>query len=87
LEWVRIGGIFALQIGPPTGSIDPFIGWIVGLVWVALTGAIGMLWRQSVAESKRKDELIDRLLNAELTNAKANEQSVSLLAQERRHMR
>ena len=45
---------------PPTGSIDPFIGWVIALLFGTLTTAIGILWRQAVAESKRKDDLIDR---------------------------
>lgn len=77
----------AFQGAPPTGSIDPFIGWIVATAFGTLTTAIGIMWRQSVAESKRKDELIDKLLRAGLENADANERSVSLLEQERRHSR
>jgi hypothetical protein len=69
---------------PPAGAVDPFVGWIVALLFGGLTSAIGILWRQSVAESKRKDELIDRLLKAGLENANANARSVSLLEQEKR---
>ena len=64
---------------PPVG-IDPFV-W---LVWIAVTGAIGKLYWDSRQESKRKDELIDRLLKAGLENAEANQRSVSLHEQDRR---
>lgn len=69
----------AVQAVPPVG-IDPFV-W---LVWLAVTGAIGKLYWDSRAESKRKDELIDRLLKAGLENAEANKLSVSLLEEEKR---
>lgn len=72
----------ALQVpSPAPAGIDPFV-W---LVWLAVTGAIGKLYWDSRADSKRKDELIDRLLRAGLENAEANKRSVSLLEEERRH--
>jgi len=73
-----------LQSLPPAGSIDPFIGWVVAAVFSTMTTALGIMWRQSVAESKRKDDLIDKLLQAGFDNADANKRSVSLLEQERR---
>lgn len=68
---------------PPAGSIDPFVGWLVALVLGLLTSALGKLYLDSRAESKRKDELIDRLLRAGLKNADTSERSVSLLEEEK----
>lgn len=68
------------QVPATPVGVDPFV-W---LVWVAVTGAIGKLYWDSRQESKRKDELIDRLLNAEHKNADANRESVSLLREELR---
>jgi len=63
----------------PPGGVDPFV-W---LVWLGVTGAIGKLYWDSRSESKRKDEMIDRLLKAGLENADANKRSVSLYEKER----
>ncbi len=75
-----------LQIPPPPG-VDPLIGWIIATLLGGLSTVFFLWQRQTAAESKRKDELIDRLLNAEFTNARANEKSVSLLDEERRRQR
>lgn len=77
--------IFLLQVPPPqSDAVDPFVGWVVAVLFGSLTAAISMMWRQAVAESKRKDELIDRLLRAGLENAETNRRSVSLLDDDRR---
>lgn len=73
-----------VQIPSPPPGTDPLVGWILSILLTALTGAIGKLYWDSRQESKRKDELIDRLLKAGLENADANRRSVSLLEQERR---
>jgi hypothetical protein len=52
---------------------------IAGTVLTALTGALGVLWRQSVTEGKRKDELIDRLLNQVDRNTNVADRTVSLV--------
>lgn len=58
---------FFLQIPPPPpGSIDPFVGWLLALVLGGFTAALSKMYLDSRAESKRKDEMIDRLL-ADLT--------------------
>lgn len=67
------------------GGLDPTLVGIAGSVLTALLAAIAALWRQSVAESRRKDDLIDRLLKAGFDNAQANQRSVALLEEERRH--
>lgn len=64
------------QITSSSGGIDPLVVTLAGAVLTSLTMAIGVLWRQSVAESKRKDELIDRLLSATEKAAAATEKSV-----------
>jgi hypothetical protein len=79
--------LLLLQVPPPPPGVDPLTGWLIAVVFGAFTTAIGVLWRQAVAESKRKDELIDRLLEAEHQNADTNQKSVSLLTEERRRQR
>jgi hypothetical protein len=49
----------------------------------SLTVAIGVLWRQSVAESRRKDELIDRLLKQLGRTTDATERVVSVAERRR----
>lgn len=65
---------------PPAGSIDPFVGWLIAVVIGALIAAIAALWK----ENQRKDQWIERLLSAELENARANAKGVSLLEEEKR---
>lgn len=73
-----------LQIPPPpVGSIDPLAGWALGLLVTLLVGAIGKLYLDARGENKRKDQIIDRMLDAEFENAKANRQGVSLLEEDR----
>jgi hypothetical protein len=72
---------------PPGGSIDPFIGWLLALVLGGFTAALGVMWRQAVAESNRKDELIDRLLNQVGRAAEATDRSVSLAEKRDRERR
>lgn len=73
-----------LQIQPPPpGSIDPLAGWALFSLLTLLIAAVGKLYWDARNESKRKDQIIDRLLNAELRNANANRQSVSLLEEDR----
>jgi hypothetical protein len=75
---------------PPAGSIDPFIGWLLALVLGGFTAALGVMWKQSVAESKRKDQIIDRqdalierVLAAGMENANANSRLLALLKEEK----
>lgn len=78
----------ALQVPPiPTEGIDPFAGWLVALVFAALTTALAAMWRQSVAESKRKDELIDRLLGQMGRAVEATDRSVTLAERRARERR
>lgn len=79
-----------LQIPPSPPGVDPLAGWIIATLLAGLS-TIFFLWqRQTAAESKRKDEQIDkkdaliaRMLEAEHKNADANKRSISLLAEER----
>lgn len=66
-----------VQVPPPPG-VDPLFGWLFGVLMTTLTTAIGFLWRQSVAESKRKDALIDRLLDQIGKTASATDRTVTL---------
>lgn len=56
---------------------------IAGTVLSALTAALAALWRQSVTEGKRKDELIDRLLDQINRTADVQDRTVSLQEKER----
>ena len=60
-------------------GIDPMLGWLVALIFSTLTSAIAVMWRQSVVESKRKDELIDRLLAQIGRAAEATDRTLSLV--------
>lgn len=57
------------------------------LVWIAVTGAIGKLYWDSRQESKRKDELVDRLFKVGIENAETNKRILSLLEEEKGHPR
>jgi hypothetical protein len=50
---------------------------LIGAIGTMAT-ALGILWRQSVSESKRKDALIDLLLEQVSRNADATEKVVDL---------
>lgn len=63
--------------------MDPFVVSLGGAVLTALVGAVTALWRQSVNESRRKDELIDRLLDQANRSAEVGERTVSLVEKER----
>lgn len=68
-------------------GIDPMLGWIFALVFGSMTSALGLMWRQAVAESKRKDELIDRLLLQVGRAAEATDRTVSFAEQQDRDRR
>jgi hypothetical protein len=74
------------QITPATGvNIDP--NWVIGLLLGAisvLAGVIGFLYRVQVAESKRKDELIDRLLRQANRTVDVTDRTVSLAEKRQR---
>jgi hypothetical protein len=50
------------------------IDWtqVIMAVLMAVTGGFGMMWRQAVAESKRKDQLIDKLTEQVMRTADGN---------------
>jgi membrane protein implicated in regulation of membrane protease activity len=66
------------------GGLDPGLVALAGTMLSALTTAIAVLWRQSVAESRRKDELIDRLLEQVGRTAEATDRAVSHAERDRR---
>lgn len=73
-----------LQLATDGVRIDP--SWVI----ITLLGTIGslatavtVLWRQSVAEGKRKDELIDRLVRQIGRTADVQDRTVSLVEKER----
>lgn len=65
--------------------MDPLVVTLAGAVLTALTTAVGVLWRQSVAEGRRKDELIDRLIEKIDTLAGVQDRGLDVV--ERQHRR
>lgn len=60
---------------------------ILGAIGTAGLTAIAALWRQSVAEGKRKDQLIDRLLDQVGRTTNVQDRTVSLVEEDRRTRR
>lgn len=77
----RVNGLAVLLFQMATDGlrIDPT--WVIGMLMSAigaLVSGIVVMWRQSLAENKRKDELIDRLLRQAGRAADVTDRTVSL---------
>lgn len=70
----------------PSG-VDPLVYWLAGVMITALVSAVVALWRLSVAEGKRKDQLIDELIVQIGRTADVQDRTVSVVEQRERGRR
>lgn len=80
--------LLLLQVTADGFRIEPSVlVAILSAIGTSLTVAIAALWRQSVAEGKRKDQLIDRLLDQVGRTTNVQDRTVSLVEDDRRTRR